>query len=72
MGDIFDGVEVLVLGRDFNAAAPAAGAIEEYAAGVRNLGTINVELVVVKTFVLGTRVADPGAVREGVPFIVEG
>src|SRR5208283_1515442 len=62
MGHVLEGIKVLILGGDFDAAAPAAGAVEVQAAGVWNLGAIDNELVVVETFVLGPRVADPGAV----------
>ena len=36
VGHILEGIEVLVLGGDFDAAAPAAAAVEVQAAGVRN------------------------------------
>ena len=52
VGHLLEGIILLVTGRDFDAAAPAAGAIEVQAAGVRHLGTINHELVVVEPFVL--------------------
>ena len=62
MRHVLDGIEVLVLGGDFDAAAPPAAAVEVQAAGIRDSGSINHELVVVETFVLGPRDADPGAV----------
>ncbi|MGO8928376.1 MAG: hypothetical protein ACLQU3_16030 [Limisphaerales bacterium] len=62
MRHILDGIEVLVLGRDFDTTAPAVAAVEIQAAGVRDPGAIDDELVIVKTFVLRPRVADPGAV----------
>ena len=62
VGHVLDGIEVLIRGGDFEAAAPAAGAVEVPTAGVRNLGAIDNELVVVETFVLGPRFAYPGAV----------
>ena len=62
MRHVLQGVEVLVLGRHFDAAAPTAAAVEIQAAGVRDLGAINHELVVVETFILGSRDAEPRAV----------
>src|SRR5208282_4339475 len=47
---------------NFKPAAPATAAVEIQAAGTRNLGAIDNELVVVKTFILWPRNADPGAV----------
>jgi len=60
MRHVLKRIKVLVLGRNFDAAAPAAGTVEIQAAGVRHLGTIHNDLIVVETFVLGLRVADPG------------
>ena len=62
MRHVLEGVEVLVMGGDLDPAAPAAAAVEVKAAGVRNLGAVNPELVVVEAFVPGTGVADPDAV----------
>ncbi len=52
VGDILEGIEVLVLGGAFHAAAPAAGPVEVQAAGVRNGSPVDPDLVVVKAFVL--------------------
>ncbi len=60
--DVLDGVEILILGRDLDAAAPAAGAEEELAAGVGHLGAVNVDPVVMEALVQGACGADPGAV----------
>ena len=62
MRHVLEGIEVLVRGGNFEAAAPAAAAVEVQAAGIRDLGAINHELVIVETFVLGPRDPDPGAV----------
>ena len=68
--DVLEGVEVLVLGRYFDAAAPAARAVEVEAVWVRDLRAVHPELVVMEPFVLGRRITDPDAVRtlgEGIP-----
>ncbi len=59
---VLDSVEVLVFGGDFDTAAPTVAAVEIQAAGVRDPGAIDDELVIVETFVLRPRDADPGAV----------
>jgi hypothetical protein len=61
MRHVFEGVEILVFGGDFDATAPATGAVEVQAAGVRNLGAIDEELIIVETFVLRLGDADPCA-----------
>ncbi len=53
MRDVLDGIEVLVLGRDLDGAAPAAGAVEGLATGVRNVGAADVDPVVMKALVQG-------------------
>src|SRR5208283_3981251 len=68
-----EGVEVLVLGGDFNAAAHPAGAIKHQATGVGNVGAVNVDPVVMEPLIQGSRGADPGAVlalrqRDSAPF----
>jgi hypothetical protein len=60
--DILESIKVLVSGGDFDPAAPSARAVEVQAAGIRNLSTIDNDLVIVETFVLRDRSADPGAV----------
>ncbi len=62
MRHVFESVEVMILGGDFDAAAPATGAVEIQAARIRNLGAVDDDLVVMKPFVLRSRFADPGAV----------
>ena len=59
---VLDGIKVLVLGGDFEPAAPATATVEIQATGIRDLGPIDHELVVVETFVLRPRDADPNAV----------
>src|SRR3974390_1898466 len=69
MRHVLNSVEVRIVSRNFNAAAPAVTAVKVQRSGVRNPSAIDHELVVVKTFVLGTRDADPGSIlvlRKGV------
>src|ERR1019366_783895 len=63
MRHVLERIEVLVMDGDFEPASPAACAVEEQAAGVGNLGAIDIDLVVVEAFVLGRRNAHPGTVR---------
>src|SRR6185312_17219805 len=60
--DVLDGVEVRVLGGDLNSAAPSVGAEEELAARVRDVGTVDVDPVVVEALVQRAGSANPGAV----------
>src|SRR6185437_16824783 len=55
-------IEVLIVGGNFNTAAPTAGAIEHDCAGVGNGDSIDVELVIVKAFVLRVGEAGPHAI----------
>ena len=50
---VLEGIEVLVLGGNLDAAAPAAGAVEILAVGVGYLRAIDHNLVIVKALVLG-------------------
>ena len=50
------------MGGDLDGAAPAAGAVEELAAGVGDVGAVDVDPVVMEPLVQGARGADPGAV----------
>src|SRR4051812_43416979 len=59
---ILDRVEALVRGGYFEPAAPAATAIEIQAARVRHLRAVDHDLIIVETFVLRPRDADPGAI----------
>ena len=59
---VLNSVEIRVVSRNFNAATPAVTAVKVQRSGVRNPGAIDQELVVVETFVLWTRDADPGTV----------
>ncbi len=68
--DVLERVEVLVLGGHLHAAAPAAGAVEIQAAGIRHLRVLDPELIVMEALVLGRRLADPRAIlslRQRVP-----
>ena len=49
MGHFLEGVKVLVFGGNFDAAAPTTGAVEIEAAGIRNLGAIDNELIIVES-----------------------
>lgn len=60
--DVFQRIELLILCGDFNAAAPAAGAIKIEAAGVGDERTVDDELVVVEALILRSRVAHSYAV----------
>ena len=60
--DVLHGVEVLVHGRDVDAAAPAAGAVVVEAGRVGDVGAVDVQLIVVESFILRSGFADPGAV----------
>src|SRR5262249_3773450 len=60
--DVFHGVEVLVAGGNLDGAAPAIGAEEEFAAGIRHVGAVDVDPVVVETLVQRACGAGPGAV----------
>jgi hypothetical protein len=59
VGDILEGVKILILGGNFNTTSPTAGTIEVQAAGIRNCSPVNPELVVVETFILRARVTGP-------------
>ena len=62
MRNVLERVGVLVLGRDLDGAAPAAGSEVGLAAGVRDLGAIDVDPIVMKSLIQGARGANPGAV----------
>ena len=63
MGHVLERVEILILGGNFDAAAPAAGAVKIQTAGIGNRGPVDPELVVVESLVLGTGVSGPDACR---------
>ena len=52
----------MVVGGDLDTAAPAVGSEEKHAVGIWYFRPVNVDGVIVKTFVQGTCVTDPGAV----------
>ncbi len=62
MRHIFERVKILVLGGDFNGAAPTSGAVKEVAVGIGNVCAIDVDGVIVKSFVERPGVAGPCAV----------
>jgi hypothetical protein len=62
MRHVLDGIEVRVVSRNFETTAPSTAAVKIHTAGVWDSGTINHELVVVETFILGSRDADPSPV----------
>ena len=61
-GTSFEGVEVLVVGGDFNAAFPTGRTVEVQGAGIVECPPINREMVVVEAFIQRPRRADPGAI----------
>jgi hypothetical protein len=62
MGHVLHGIEVLVVGRDFDPAAPTARAVEHQRSRIRYRDVIDPQLVVVETFVLCVGDARPQAV----------
>lgn len=59
---IFEGVKILVFGREFDGATPASGAVKEMAVRVGNFGAVNIDGVVMKSFIQRPSVAEPCAV----------
>jgi hypothetical protein len=49
--DILDGIDVLILGWDFDSATPAASTIKGLATGVGNLGAIDVDPIVMEPLI---------------------
>ena len=63
VGNVLEGVEILVLGRDFDAAFPAGRTVEVQGAGIVERSAVNREMVVVKAFIQRScRGAGPRAV----------
>jgi len=63
VGHVLEGVEILVMGGDFDAAFPTRGAVEVQGAGVVECSPIDREMIVVKALVQRScRGAHPGAV----------
>src|SRR5262245_40295531 len=62
MRNVLQCVEVPILGRHFDRAAPPSGTVKEHAVGIRNIRPVNIDRVIVKAFVQWPRVTDPGAV----------
>jgi hypothetical protein len=52
MRHILHGIEIPVVGRDFDSAAPAAGAVEHQGPWIGDGDTIYIDLIIVKSFVL--------------------
>src|ERR1051326_178986 len=63
MWHVLYGVEVRIVRGNFDAAAPAARAVEHPGAGVRDVHAIDVQLVVMEAFILCIRNARPVTVR---------
>ena len=61
LGNVLQGVEVLVRRGDVDAAAPAGGAVVIEAARIRHGGAVDFKLIVVEAFVLRGGVAGPEA-----------
>src|SRR4051812_9858952 len=59
---VLERIKILVMGREFHRAAPALCAEEEQAIGIRNFGAVDLERIIVKTFVQRPRMAVPGAI----------
>jgi hypothetical protein len=62
MRHIFERIKILIFGRDFDSAAPPSRAVEKVAVRIRNFGSIDINRIVVKTFVQWPGVAGPGTV----------
>lgn len=62
MRQILEGVKNLVLGRDFDSAAPTSSAVEEMAVRIGNVSAVDIDGVIVKSFVERSGVSDPSAV----------
>ena len=60
--NVLRGVEVLVCRRDVDAASPTAGAVVVEAGRIGDVGPVDVQLIVVESFILRGGFADPGAV----------
>jgi hypothetical protein len=60
--NVLQRIEILIVGRNLNGAAPAARTVEDLRARVRDGDAVNVELVIMKTFVLSVCDAGPDAV----------
>ena len=57
--NVLQGIEILVCGRDVDSAAPAACPIIIQAGGIRNVGPVDIQLIVVEALVLGSGFAHP-------------
>src|SRR5438045_1007936 len=62
MRNILERIEIAILRRYLDGAAPATGAEEVMAVRIGNLGSINFDGVVVKTFIQVACVTVPGAI----------
>ena len=62
LGHVLDLPEIHVGGRNFDAAAPTAGAEEIEAAGIGHRGAVDIQLIVVEADILGIGRAGPYAV----------
>ena len=62
VGNVLEGIEVLVMGGDFDAAFPTGRTVEVQGAGIVECPPIDREMVVVEAFIQRPRGADPGAV----------
>jgi hypothetical protein len=59
MRHIFERVKIPVFGRDFDSAAPTSGAVEEVAVRIGDFGAVDVDRVIMKSFVERPGVAEP-------------
>ena len=62
MRNILQGIEILVMGRDLDSAAPTACTIIIKAARIRNRCSVHLELIIMESLVLRSRVACPHSV----------
>ena len=64
VGNVLEGVEVLIMSRNFDAAFPTSRTVEVQGAGIVEYSPINREMVVVEAFIQRScRGAHPGAIR---------
>jgi hypothetical protein len=62
MRHVFKSVKILIFGWELDCAAPTSRAVEKVAVRIGNVSAVNVDGVVMKTFVQRPGVAGPGAI----------
>ena len=63
VGNVPESVEILILGRDLDAAAPSARAVVVKAVGVGELGSVDDNLIIMEADNLGFGITGPRAIR---------